>query len=81
MKYNLSYEMNEESVNNCVEEIFKFILTEGFDWLEHWMHPVRLLNEEKSPINRIKTDYLNFQSGGIKKEDLNLSRMLLGIKE
>lgn len=80
-KYNLSYGKSEESVMKCVHGIMEFIQCEGFEWFDYWMNPTRLLNEEGSPINRFKNEYLNFQAGENESENEQLARMLLGIKD
>jgi hypothetical protein len=79
-KYKLQFDESRESVKLCVAGMMNFILEEGFKWYEHWSHVTRLLNVEKTPINRFKEKYLEFLGDDTPKDVIVQSYRLVGIK-
>lgn len=73
---------DEQSINNCIQKMTKFCLTEGLEWLNKFSDTTALLEDPSSPLKEFEKNRLrNHLNGILDEKTIQESYKLLGIEK
>lgn len=79
--YDLSFGIDESSLETCAQNIFDFVRDVGEPWFLNWNDPDTLINRSTSPLDdHDKAGLVEAVQGGVKASNVVKSRKLLGLE-
>lgn len=76
------YSDDDQSVQNCVQKLTEFLISEGLTWTESWLVPEKLISDMRSPLsNEDKASLAAAVKIGPDPKRVALSCRLLGITD
>jgi hypothetical protein len=78
--YDLSFDVDEPSLENCARNVFEFVRDIGEPWLLCWHNPHALINQSESPINdQAKQKLVEAVEGKSNPTNVEISRKLFAL--